>query len=448
MKQRAIFLFYHGLGHVNAFLKAASILEENNYDVWFAGSGYFKTHITSQHFKFYLLKRYSFGIGLENWVNKTEKKKYIFFRTLWDRINDRMFTERKVELYWMLEELKPTLVFIDKLLSTDFIVLYPHLKDRGIRIAVINTMLPTQIMSGRPPLNSDALPSDHVAIEQAIRKTKLHHIKKKWKQKLLSFGFDDSFIISRSVRKNAVPFRYISVHNDLLNFSIRGVEELILAPHEFDFPGTTLQPNQKYVGFMTANSRLEVEEGGYREIASDIVTKKREKNLKLVYCSFGTVPARQRKAIIMFIRKLAAIAESGRFLFVISGNHGLENRTPANAGCYIFNTVPQLDMLRTADVFITHGGLNSIKEAIHAEVPMLVYPLHPEYDPRGNAARVFYHQLGLRGELSDNIDLITSKIDQLVSNGKYRDNIRLLKERDGVYSTAFMGALDCITPFE
>ena len=46
---------------------------------------------------------------------------------------------------------------------------------------------------------------------------------------------------------------------------------------------------------------------------------------------------------------------------------------------HIFTFVRQLQVLKHADVFITHGGLNSIREAVHTEVPMLLFPVHPEY---------------------------------------------------------------------
>ncbi|MDF2938430.1 MAG: glycosyl transferase family 1 [Paenibacillaceae bacterium] len=36
--------------------------------------------------------------------------------------------------------------------------------------------------------------------------------------------------------------------------------------------------------------------------------------------------------------------------------------------------VDQLDMLKTADVFITHGGMNSVNEALYFNVPLIVIP--------------------------------------------------------------------------
>jgi UDP:flavonoid glycosyltransferase YjiC (YdhE family) len=101
---------------------------------------------------------------------------------------------------------------------------------------------------------------------------------------------------------------------------------------------------------------------------------------------------------------------------------------------FILQSVPQLLVLSWTDVFITHGGLNSIKESVYAEVPMLVYPVIPQTDLNGNAARVVYHKLGLNGNLEqDTAEDIQNKIEELLSNSEYKTNIRKLKEIDQVY---------------
>lgn len=450
MKQRAIFLFYHGFGHINAFLKAARILDENNYEVWFAGSGFFRDYIISQGCKFNLLKSYPFGAGLEKWINTVEGKKNIYFRTLSDRITDKVFTDRQVDLYWMLEEIRPNLILLDKMLSTDFIVLYPHLKNRGIRIGIVNTMLPTQITRERPPLNSNTLPADPKATAKAIQKAHRSNLKKKWKQKLMMLGFDDNFIINRRIRKNNIPQRYISAGANLLSFSLEDISEFILAPNEFDFPRTVEQPKEQYVGFLTTDRRAEIADEAYLKSIAEILAEKKNKNLKLVYCSFGTVAAKKQKYTAAFIQKLVSLAGEGESLIVLSGmpDTDLLNERPANF--YAFEKVPQLQILKHSDVFITHGGLNSIKEAVYAEVPMLVYPVHPQYDPVGNAARVFYHRLGLRGNVaSESIDALKAKINELLSNKIYKENIRQLKDVDGTYNaSAFIDALDRIKTLE
>src|ERR1019366_8543763 len=38
--------------------------------------------------------------------------------------------------------------------------------------------------------------------------------------------------------------------------------------------------------------------------------------------------------------------------------------------------VPQLQVLSQASLFVTHGGMNSVSEALWHEVPLLVFPQH------------------------------------------------------------------------
>ncbi len=44
-------------------------------------------------------------------------------------------------------------------------------------------------------------------------------------------------------------------------------------------------------------------------------------------------------------------------------------------GCDVYRYAPQPELLRRTDVFVTHGGANSVMEAIVAGVPMLISPM-------------------------------------------------------------------------
>jgi MGT family glycosyltransferase len=59
--------------------------------------------------------------------------------------------------------------------------------------------------------------------------------------------------------------------------------------------------------------------------------------------------------------------------------------------------VPQLEVLEHTDVFVTHGGMNSVMEAIYYGVPMVVVPQQPEQAM--TAARVAELGLGVTMEL-------------------------------------------------
>ena len=47
-------------------------------------------------------------------------------------------------------------------------------------------------------------------------------------------------------------------------------------------------------------------------------------------------------------------------------------KVPANI--HIYPSVPQLAVLKMADVFITHGGMNSVSEALTFGTPMILLP--------------------------------------------------------------------------
>ncbi|WP_379133781.1 macrolide family glycosyltransferase [Paenibacillus sp. sgz500958] len=92
----------------------------------------------------------------------------------------------------------------------------------------------------------------------------------------------------------------------------------------------------------------------------------------LVYISFGTIfnelPELYRTCISAFGDTDVQV--------VIALGHRVDAADlgflPANI--IVRNEVPQLEILKRADVFITHGGANSVHEALCFEVPMAVVP--------------------------------------------------------------------------
>jgi MGT family glycosyltransferase len=65
---------------------------------------------------------------------------------------------------------------------------------------------------------------------------------------------------------------------------------------------------------------------------------------------------------------------------------------PSNIYAYSF--VPQIEVLKHADVFLTHCGMNSVNEAIVAKVPMIAMPF--VNDQLANAQRIVELGIGKR----------------------------------------------------
>lgn len=96
--------------------------------------------------------------------------------------------------------------------------------------------------------------------------------------------------------------------------------------------------------------------------------------------------------------------------------------------CYL----PQRYVLQRASVVVTHGGLGTIKESVHAGIPIIVLPAL--FDQPFNAMRVRYHGLGeaiFEESLSaDSLELALRRGIQ----GEYAESIarmqRIFRERE------------------
>lgn len=148
----------------------------------------------------------------------------------------------------------------------------------------------------------------------------------------------------------------------------------------------------------------------------------------------GSYDFKYAKHRVLFFIQLIKILEKRNDLFLIIST-GFDINPNAfkirTKNILLYREFPQIEILKNADLMITHGGMQSVTECIMLEVPMLVYPLNPYLDQNGNSARVVYHKIGLRGKLKkDKAKMIEIKIDEMLTNIAYfLNNIRKLREK-------------------
>lgn len=111
----------------------------------------------------------------------------------------------------------------------------------------------------------------------------------------------------------------------------------------------------------------------------------------IVYISLGTVVNKSK----LFYRKCIKAFEHENVTVIMSiGNSvNIDSFGTIPSNFYIYSSVPQLEVLSKADVFITHGGLNSVTEALYYAVPMVVIPFMT--DQPINAKQIEKLQIGL-----------------------------------------------------
>jgi MGT family glycosyltransferase len=92
----------------------------------------------------------------------------------------------------------------------------------------------------------------------------------------------------------------------------------------------------------------------------------------LVYISLGTL----FNVDVAFYRTcLEAFGDTGeRVVLSVGTDTEVETLGPIPRNVVVRNYVPQLEVLRRADAFITHGGMNSVSEALWYGVPLVVIP--------------------------------------------------------------------------
>jgi zeaxanthin glucosyltransferase len=433
---RLVFLLYHGTGHFNACLRMARILQQH-YEVIFSGHVFFQHHAKFQNLPYYALNSVPFGLGFENWVNTSDGKKNIYWHSLKDRWNNRLYNLRETELAKMIEDTKADYLLIDSWQSTDFIVLYPFLKANKIKIGFIQTMLPTITSRDIPPLNTLALPDNPSAIRKAHRLLYWQQLKRSLLQKIKYFGKDDTHIVKTMLDVNGIPSTCVSKTRALVTCSFEQIPEFVLAPKEFDFVSSYPSQHRHYVGFMPDFDRSEIIDTSFVAVQNQITKRLGATGVCFLYCSFGSIEHDNLKPMLKFIERLVNIARVTKHVLLVSINSQvvIDHFNALPSSVFILKNVPQLHVLSRANVFITHGGLNSIKEAIYAGVPMLVYPSNSTTDQNGNSSRVVFHKLGLRGNIREDTEKeITEKIDVLLTDKMFIENIKRVKEVDQTYS--------------
>ena len=186
-------------------------------------------------------------------------------------------------------------------------------------------------------------------------------------------------------------------------------------PREFQPAGDTFDASFHFVGPCL----------GHR--ANEEAWRPGRKDTPLVFISLGTTPLNDRPEF--FRMCLAAFAGTPWQVAMAIGDRITVpelGEIPDNADVRAF--LPQLDVLRHADVFLSHTGMNSTMEALYFGVPLVAFPLQPEQE--ANARRV--EDLGLGRRLpADSLTpaLIRTAITEVSNDQEIRRNLGSMSQR-------------------
>ena len=109
-----------------------------------------------------------------------------------------------------------------------------------------------------------------------------------------------------------------------------------------------------------------------------------------IYVSLGTVFNNKPDVF----RKILQALDSPAYQVILSVGAAYEalQKGPVPANALLFKSVPQVELLSKVDLFISHGGNNSVNEALAAGRPLIVLPIGGEQGD--NASRIHYLGVG------------------------------------------------------
>jgi UDP:flavonoid glycosyltransferase YjiC (YdhE family) len=132
------------------------------------------------------------------------------------------------------------------------------------------------------------------------------------------------------------------------------------------------------------------------------------------------------------VERIGLVASAARLLpdvhFVWAWNGDYEAAIPNLPDNFVqVSRAPQLALLRRASLMVTHGGLNSIKEALCFGVPLLVLPC--DLDQPGNAARLEFHGYGRRSSWETTAAELAASIRAALNDDAMKKRVLKLSER-------------------
>lgn len=139
----------------------------------------------------------------------------------------------------------------------------------------------------------------------------------------------------------------------------------------------------------------------------------------LVFATFGTL---QGGRIALFRAIAAACRQAEADLLVAHGGKLTQAEAASIDATFVTDFVPYRAVLKRAALCVTHGGSNTVLDALACGVPLLVRPV--AFDQKGNAARIVHNRLGERMDLRR----LPEQIGRLLADEEYRRRARALAQ--------------------
>jgi zeaxanthin glucosyltransferase len=183
-------------------------------------------------------------------------------------------------------------------------------------------------------------------------------------------------------------------------------------PKEFDFPGVPSPPQFHYAGPFHDDQGREPVSFPWERLTCK----------PLIYASLGTLVnglVQVYRTILDAVRTLPEL----QLVLSVGRNINPADLGPVPSNTIVVNAAPQIELLKSAVLCITHAGLNTTLESLAQGVPMVAIPIG--YEQPGVASRTAYHGAGELIEVDDlTVERLAGLIQQVMGNSSYRRKAR------------------------
>lgn len=236
--------------------------------------------------------------------------------------------------------------------------------------------------------------------------------------KVARYFIKSSNVITDTIKNVHSILRIINIINRLKkkNIDISGINDLLInkenlnivyTSKEFQPYGNSFDETFEFVGPSIVNREESMEE---------LSNVNREK--PVIYISLGTIVNQN----IEFYRNCFNALENIDATIIMSVGKSIKISRLGNIpkNFIVKKYVPQLEVLSSSDIFITHGGMNSVHEGLYYKVPLIVIPGQKEQEMV--ARRIEDCEIGIYMENEDVLS-IRNSIKKILAHPKYIKNV-------------------------
>lgn len=335
---------------------------------------------------------------------------------------EALASDRDREFQNLMLSMRPDLLIIH---SSDFEVIIPSLLafEVGIKSVYLNSTFARAEDCRLPPMRSAIVPRDgSLSSLQVWLAWKMLKIQRHLGASIAEWlGVGYLSVLRRTSRRIAdrcgYPWEFIG-STDAVRLKTR-LPELIVCPRQLDFPDAE-RPGRHYLGPNIDVDRRQP------DFPWDFLDSR-----PLIYCALGTLKWFDRDAYRRFFQTVldvAAVKSTFQWVVCVYDTVDPEDFVNVPANVIFVKRAPQLALLQQrSKMAIVHGGVNTLKECAYFGVPMIVFPIG--FDQPGNAARVVYHGLGVRGDIRRvDANKLGALVDRVDKDPFFQIQARLMRE--------------------